>query len=241
MDVLNIAFGMIGVGSFIYAIWQNRTAENAKKLTRRVTQNIRELANEITRMSRGTTIEGYARSIVQISSSLLPDTQSPRDESLASPKPGQVQIDYVAPQLSSNMSALKVRKDAPFGCFYSAELSEENPLKQGEVPRLAVLAYGPYKTLPSAGRYRADFKIRRGRVQETPNSSLVRIDVYCHRDREFYGVRYLSVEQILESWQIFSVDFDYPNSEVPLEYRTIVVAPHVEIVFSHVTITLLGE
>jgi hypothetical protein len=231
--VLEVIFGLIGVASLGYAVWQNRSAESAKQLTHRITSNVRALAQDIVRLNAGTPTEGYARSIVEVSTSLLGD--SPPNVPIV----GDFSVAYYAPEAQTKIGAVVKETDTNYGYALKGVLKGA-AVPDGKVPLRAALVYGPYKTLPLGGSYRAEFRLRREGGPLPESGSLIRLDVFHLQTSTFLATRFLTPGEVPEAWDWISLEFDYADVRWPLEYRVIVLQPGPTVFFEVVKVRWLS-
>ncbi len=231
MELLNIVFGIVTVTSLLYAVWQNRKAVGTRQLAERITTDIQSLAGDIVEHSRGTPIEGYAKSIERVSRSLLSVSPANRVDVHFS-------CEYFAPQMHTNIG--KLVEDPDVHWKFALEGSVDQPaVLEGEVPPRSALVFGPYKRLPMAGKYRASYRLRSNNPIQPHDGVLhaLRLDVFYLQQGLFLGERYLSRMELTEGWQWFDLEFEYPDPKWPLEYRVILMEPGLTIRFELVRVS----
>lgn len=239
--VLSVVFGLISVIAFAYAVWQNRSAENARVLAARVTGNIQQLAREIIADAPGTSASAYARSIAQISGSLT----SGHKKGIHGSELGDVSLVFLAPQFQSEVATLALLQDSKFGVAltgtYGLDAWTPEGLPTGTMGGLkydAVLAWGPYVTLPAAGRYVVEFRLRRGHAECSDDEALIYLDVYDYDHDKYYAQRRLTKKDLQTYWQRFSLVIEYVDTAAKLEYRVAVLRPGVPVTFDMVEVGL---
>jgi hypothetical protein len=241
VDALNLVFGIVGFISFGYAIWQNRSAQSARRLTVAVTRNVQQLAREMIAASIGTPNEGYARSIEQISSSLLSGEPERQNRSV-----GEFQTEFLPQQLSTRVGVEHRTSDSLYGTTIRGRMTggewsdaDFSPGRGHEIRRDSVLVYGPYRTLPVPGRYTAEFRIRRLGDAPLPQSKpLVYTDVYCLQRDEYLATQKWTIREVGTTWQAFNVTFDYVHISTRVEYRVAACVPDVDLEVDTVRVKL---
>jgi len=242
---LNISFGVVGVVSFFYAIWQNQALRRAEQLAARVTHNIQQLAREIIAESPGTPAMAYARSIVQVSGSLIDG----RRTSTRSADVGVFEIEYIALQLRSRMARPEECTDAKYLTAISGKFSGQpwtvddfdSTAQCDRIQRESALVYGPYKNLPIAGVYEVEFRLRRGEVNRMSSHGLVLLDVYQLSKKSQLARLQLSSRDVIHSWQSVKLTFDYVDPSALLEYRVLVMQANITIALDLVIVRLISR
>lgn len=232
MDALNFAFGVIGVLSFGYAIWANRQAENARRITNRLTTSIRDLAKSIYDTNRDTTTEGYARSIMQICDSLLPEpTDTP-------PLVGRVAIRYFGgqmPPMETAVGEVVTLPDIGLGRVIRGRYISESR---------TALVYGPRETLPVRGSYRASFRLAAEYDPDldlTADEPIARIEVYVYLRREKLAVRDLRPGELTSTFAYYDVGFSCDSVDDQFEYRVMLPRPGATVSFERVTVYRISD
>jgi hypothetical protein len=212
VDTVNIAFGIVGVLSLIYAVWANRTAESAKRLSRRLNEEIKQLARFIYDVNQGTPTEGYARSIMQISDSILMGKTG-------RPEIGPLKMNYVAARMPPMQTAVGEVIDDPE--------SRARVAVQGTYisPEKAALLYGPFDRLPLTGAYVVSYSLKAANLHEEVTGELVLMDVYDVGASRTLGSRTLSTSDLSETYQRFEVRFYCDDITRPVEYRVHLLKP----------------
>jgi hypothetical protein len=214
VDLLNIAFGVVGVLSLIYAVWANRTAESAKRLSRRLNEEIKQLARFIYDTNQGTPTEGYARSIMQISDSILTGKTG-------RPEIGSLKMNYVAARMPPMLTAVGEVVNDPESRARVAVQGKYNS------PQKAALLYGPFDRLPLTGAYVVSYSLKSNNLDEEVTGNLVLLDVYDVGADRTLGSRTLSKDDLSEAYQRFAVRFYCDDITRPLEYRVHLLKPGV--------------
>lgn len=214
MQELNIIFGIVGVASLLYAVWEHRRARSARELTERITGDIRQLATVVHGLNRGTPTEGYARSIMQVCNSLLADSTS-------QPQIGRVELEFPAwlmPPLQTNCGEIVDDEEAGYGRAVRGR--RINDLRRA-------LVYGPYQALPVTGEYRVRWVLKG--VPDDPGADggdeCVSLNVYDHDAREYVAQRRLSARDLQAGYQKYELDFLYQDIRQSLEYRVQLLSP----------------
>ncbi|MCK9900183.1 hypothetical protein MXD63_08860 [Frankia sp. Cpl3] len=232
VDALNFAFGVIGVLSFGYAVWVNRQAESTRRLTNRLTTSIRDLAKSIYDTNRDTTTEGYARSIMQICDSLLPDASD------TPPLVGRVVVRYFGgqmPPLETAVGQIVDLADIGAGRVIRGRYISESR---------KALVYGPRETLPVRGSYRASFRLA---AEAEPDVDLVaeepiaRIEVYVYLRREKLAARDLRPGELTSAFDYHEVGFTCDSVDDLFEYRVMLLRPGATVSFERVTVYRISD
>ena len=202
MDLwINITFGVVGVLSLIYAIWQNRSAKTARLLAPRVTKNNQQIARQITIESPDATAAAYAKSIVSIAGSLA----EPYSTSL---NVSQFGLTLLAPQFKSEVGQLVLT---------GARASWRTQVRcRADV--------GPFLALPVVGRYVAEFRLKRG-LSSLTDHPLLYLDVFDFERRKYYCSKTILPSDLNTNWYRYPLEFDYNDLEAKLEYRVAVLTP----------------
>lgn len=218
MEGLNVFFGVIGVLSLGYAIWENRRARTAKTLTRSLTGDVQQIARLIYGYNQGTPTEGYARSIIQICNTLLGGRA-------AGPDIGDVEVSYPAwqsPPMQTNSGEIVDDPRALYGrAVKGRHLSDFRN----------TLVYGPHARLPVSGRYRVDYYLRAEFDETDPEAGkpAVRLDVYDYGRRERLGEQILTAVDLADDYERSSLEFLYEDLTRTIEYRVKIVSPAVTV------------
>ncbi|CUU57609.1 hypothetical protein Ga0074812_113107 [Parafrankia irregularis] len=232
VDALNFAFGVIGVLSFGYAIWVNRQAENSRRLTNRLTTSIRDLARSIYDSNRDTTTEGYARSIMQICDSLLPERSD------TPPLVGRVVMRYFGSQMPPMETAVGQLVDLP-------DIGVGRVIRGGYISESRkALVYGPRETLPVRGSYRATFRLAAELdpdVDLPADAPIARIEVYVHLRREKLATRDLRAGELTSTFAFFEIGFTCDSVDDQYEYRVMLPGPGATVSFERVTVYRISD
>ena len=207
---MTIAFGIVSVIAFGYALWQKRAVDSVRRLSERMTANIRSIAQNIADANVNTPSEGYARSIVRICDGLLSRTSDV-------PMIGAVLIYYQAiqiPPLQTGCGELVEDPDARYGRSLRGQASSSDG-------RRDVLLHGPYERLPVTGIYKAGFHLKvETPAADVPSESFVAsLDVFNYQGRGVLAERQITLGECGARYQYFEFQFTYPDPQMTLEYR----------------------
>lgn len=207
--ILNVAFGTIGVASFIYAVVANRKASSRRELVEGLTGDIRQLASVIVEQNRGTPTEGYARSIAQICNSLI------RGKTATS-RIGIVSLRYPSFLIPMRTEVGETVRDDLANTRYA---TRGERISEG----VRYLTVGPHEKLPAEGQYRAMFSIRAMAQGQppAPHTPVLDLNVYNYGSRKFLSRREVVFKDLnAHDYVKYELDFEYDDLETQLEYRT---------------------
>jgi hypothetical protein len=226
---LNLFFGFVTIGSFLYAVWANRELTRVKTIRNTIISEIRKLAQKISTQGSGTAIEGYADSIVSFCNSIS-DGPSARPRLV-----GPLKLYFFAiniPPMQTQNGRREVDDAARMG--YALTGSWVDPSKK-------YLVFGPYKPLPLFGTYIAKFRLRY--VYASPDVSrteeLIRLDVYDYNGgKQTLASRLLTVKDLHQFYIEYPLEFKYTREQQALEYRVVLLRSGITLSVDYISIEL---